>query len=113
MSTSDGGKGSDRRPGQGYQDGWDRIFGRSAHAAHAGQSPAAIVADNNAASACPRWGAGQCIAPAAHALHTLASATVVQVVQTPPKKGVCTCTCTRSVGVGGERVQNFVERGNA
>jgi hypothetical protein len=24
---SDGGKGSDRRPGQGYQDGWDRIFG--------------------------------------------------------------------------------------
>lgn len=30
MSTnhSDGGKGSDRRPGEGYQDGWDRIFGR-------------------------------------------------------------------------------------
>lgn len=25
---SDGGKGSDRRPGQGYQDGWDRIFGK-------------------------------------------------------------------------------------
>lgn len=25
---SDGGKGSDRRPGKGYQDGWDRIFGR-------------------------------------------------------------------------------------
>ena len=24
---SDGGKGSDRRPGKGYQDGWDRIFG--------------------------------------------------------------------------------------
>lgn len=28
MSHSDGGKGSDRRPGQGYQDGWDRIFGK-------------------------------------------------------------------------------------
>lgn len=29
MSThGDGGKGSDRRPGQGYQDGWDRIFGK-------------------------------------------------------------------------------------
>jgi hypothetical protein len=24
---SDGGKGSGRRPGQGYQDAWDRIFG--------------------------------------------------------------------------------------
>lgn len=24
---NDGGKGSDRRPGEGYQDGWDRIFG--------------------------------------------------------------------------------------
>lgn len=30
MSThSDGGKGSERRPGEGYQDGWDRIFGRT------------------------------------------------------------------------------------
>lgn len=29
MASSDGGKGSDRRPGQGFQDGWDRIFGRS------------------------------------------------------------------------------------
>lgn len=28
MSTSDGGKGSDRRPGEGYADGWDRIFGK-------------------------------------------------------------------------------------
>ena len=28
MSASDGGKGSDRRPGHGYQDGWDRIFGQ-------------------------------------------------------------------------------------
>lgn len=28
MNHSDGGKGSERRPGQGYQDGWDRIFGR-------------------------------------------------------------------------------------
>ena len=29
MSThGDGGKGSDRRPGQGYGEGWDRIFGR-------------------------------------------------------------------------------------
>lgn len=26
---SDGGKGSGRRPGDGYQDGWDRIFGRA------------------------------------------------------------------------------------
>ena len=28
MNHSDGGKGSERRPGQGYQEGWDRIFGR-------------------------------------------------------------------------------------
>ncbi len=27
---SDGGKGSGRRPGDGYQDGWDRIFGQKA-----------------------------------------------------------------------------------
>lgn len=27
MTHSDGGKGSDRRPGEGYADGWDRIFG--------------------------------------------------------------------------------------
>lgn len=27
MTTSDGGKGSDRRPGEGFGDGWDRIFG--------------------------------------------------------------------------------------
>jgi len=26
---TDGGKGSGRRPGQGYQDGWARIFGRT------------------------------------------------------------------------------------
>lgn len=29
MSASDGGKGSDRRPGKGYGDGWERIFGGS------------------------------------------------------------------------------------
>ena len=28
MQHGDGGKGSERRPGDGYQDGWDRIFGR-------------------------------------------------------------------------------------
>jgi hypothetical protein len=28
MASSDGGKGSDRRPGNGYQDNWDKIFGR-------------------------------------------------------------------------------------
>lgn len=27
---SDGGKGSDRRPGKGYQEGWDRIFNKPA-----------------------------------------------------------------------------------
>ena len=27
MASSDGGKGSDRRPGNGYQDNWDKIFG--------------------------------------------------------------------------------------
>lgn len=27
MATSDGGKGSDRRPGEGYASGWDRIYG--------------------------------------------------------------------------------------
>jgi hypothetical protein len=74
---SDGGKGSGRRPGTGFQDAWERIFRPSAHAAHA--------------------------------VHELAHADRVQVVQTPPKKGVCTCTCTRSVGVGGERVQRVKE----
>lgn len=28
MQKSDGGKGSDRRPGQGYEEGWERIFGK-------------------------------------------------------------------------------------
>lgn len=28
MQHGDGGKGSERRPGDGYQDGWDRIFGK-------------------------------------------------------------------------------------
>jgi hypothetical protein len=28
MNHGDGGKGSERRPGQGYQDGWDRIFSK-------------------------------------------------------------------------------------
>lgn len=28
MSKSDGGKGSDRRPGEGFADGWERIFGK-------------------------------------------------------------------------------------
>lgn len=27
MAASDGGKGSDRRPGNGYQEAWERIFG--------------------------------------------------------------------------------------
>ena len=27
MTHSDGGKGSDRRPGEGFADGWERIFG--------------------------------------------------------------------------------------
>ena len=27
-SHGDGGKGSQRRPGEGYQDGWERIFGK-------------------------------------------------------------------------------------
>ena len=35
MTHSDGGKGSDRRPGDGYQDGWDRIFGRKSEPAPA------------------------------------------------------------------------------
>lgn len=28
MSHGDGGKGSERRPGSGFEEGWDRIFGR-------------------------------------------------------------------------------------
>lgn len=28
MASSDGGKGSDRRPGNGYQEAWERIFGK-------------------------------------------------------------------------------------
>ena len=32
---SDGGKGSGRRPGRGFQDGWERIFGGPAPAAPA------------------------------------------------------------------------------
>ena len=34
MASSDGGKGSDRRPGNGYQDNWDKIFGRQPRPAH-------------------------------------------------------------------------------
>ena len=34
---SDGGKGSGRRPGAGYQDGWDRIFGSKKHSVTSGQ----------------------------------------------------------------------------
>ena len=57
MSThGDGGKGSQRRPGEGYQEAWERIFGgkkkgplgaslASAPSAPTGQSPAAIVAE--------------------------------------------------------------------
>ena len=28
MNHGDGGKGSQRRPGEGYQEAWERIFGR-------------------------------------------------------------------------------------
>ncbi len=28
MNHGDGGKGSQRRPGEGYQDAWERIFGK-------------------------------------------------------------------------------------
>ena len=101
---SDGGKGSDRRPGEGYQDGWDRIFGR------APRTGPPCYQDRDQGRNFPALDRS---AHAAHAVHEVARADQVQVVQTPPKKGVCTCTCTRSVGVGGERVQNFVERGNA
>ena len=38
---SDGGKGSDRRPGKGYQDGWDRIFGNKKPAPQVPAKPAA------------------------------------------------------------------------
>ena len=31
MAHQDGGKGSDRRPGEGFQEGWDRIFGKKTH----------------------------------------------------------------------------------
>lgn len=79
MTTSDGGKGSGRRPGSGFQDGWERIFGGPA--------------------------------PAAPALHPLASADQVQMVQTPPQKGCCTCTCTRSVGVGGASASSYPQEG--
>lgn len=33
MQHGDGGKGSGRRPGQGFQDGWDRIFGQHSNKA--------------------------------------------------------------------------------
>ena len=47
---SDGGKGSGRRPGAGYQDGWDRIFGgctevhRTSSEQSAAQSSASVRA---------------------------------------------------------------------
>jgi RecJ-like exonuclease len=41
MTHSDGGKGSARRPGEGYQDNWDRIFGGRKR-----QIAEAVAADN-------------------------------------------------------------------
>lgn len=42
MSTpSDGGKGSDRRPGKGYQDNWDKIFGNKKPAPQVPAKPSA------------------------------------------------------------------------
>jgi ribosomal protein L37AE/L43A len=49
MTHSDGGKGSARRPGEGYQDNWERIFGDRKR-----QITEAVEADNEDTSNCPR-----------------------------------------------------------
>ena len=42
MSThGDGGKGSQRRPGEGYQEAWERIFGKKPQPAQPGPKPSA------------------------------------------------------------------------
>lgn len=40
MTHGDGGKGSGRRPGEGYQDAWERIFGKKPPPAPAPKQPA-------------------------------------------------------------------------
>lgn len=41
MASSDGGKGSDRRPGNGYQEAWERIFGTKTPAPQVPAKPSA------------------------------------------------------------------------
>ena len=41
MASSDGGKGSDRRPGNGYQEAWERIFGNKKPAPQVPAKPSA------------------------------------------------------------------------
>ena len=56
---SDGGKGSGRLPGSGYQDSWDRIFGRKDDCTevHSTSSVQSSAQSGAGAGATPNWGA--------------------------------------------------------
>lgn len=59
---SDGGKGSGRKPGRGFQDGWDRIFGSAPNCTALPHSPTASVTQFGApfAGGKPPLEAGHC-----------------------------------------------------
>ena len=116
---SAGGKGSGRRPGEGFQDGWERVFGRSAPAApalapalsRAGavqhpdtervqiqervQSKSMSVRQQEAE--CATALACTCIA-GAERVHAGAA-----LAHIPPIRGVCDSTHSPCIGCGGSR----------
>ena len=57
--TSDGGKGSDRRPGVGFDAGWERIFGGSVQRKPAPMLESAPHCSPLAPHSLPRSGAGE------------------------------------------------------
>jgi hypothetical protein len=87
MSTSDGGKGSDRRPGEGYADGWDRIFGGKKKVADEAACECCACCAPAVRSLCDRSaGAGQESAPQKGAFPAL--------LDTFDGQKKCACSCS-------------------